>query len=219
MKKYFYILLIPFLLVIGSCKKELISTRIEGQLLGLTEGKPIADADVYISKSKELPLGGGTIITSAGQTKTDNEGKFEFKIRQEKGWIYKVFARKKEYFDEETTRGVQSFFYLKSLSVLSKTRVSIFLKEPAYINLIAKNTSNFDQTNRIGFDNIISGNEILGFNCSDKELKFNRLIIPSNTDISENYEIMDAQVNLIKKGIFNISAKQTFSSTDLYFEY
>jgi hypothetical protein len=192
MKKYFYILLIPLLLVIGSCKKELISTRIEGQLLGLTEGKPIADADVYISKSKELPLGGGTIITSAGQTKTDSKGKFEFKIRQEKGWIYKVFARKKDYFDEETTRGVQSYLYLESMLSLFKKKVKLYLHEPTVVDLKLINISNFKETNQIYFNGLIDidGN-LISRNCSN-EVIIVKAKVQANREFETNWYIIDS---------------------------
>jgi len=61
-----------FLLILSiSCKKDLVRTRIDGQLLGLAGGQPIADADIYVSRSKDLGSLRGAINEAVLQTKTD----------------------------------------------------------------------------------------------------------------------------------------------------
>jgi hypothetical protein len=209
-----------FLLILSiSCKKDLVRTRIDGQLLGLAGGQPIADADIYVSRSKDLGSLRGAINEAVLQTKTDQEGKFKINLRFDKGWAYKLIARKKNFFDEETTRGVQSYFYINRPIKLFKSELKLYLLEPSFINLKVKNLSNYDSSYRVSFRNIYEGSYLLGFNCKSGEALYNNLIIPADTDYYSTYFITDSQYNLIKDGEVLIPKRSPFSVTDLYLEY
>jgi len=153
------------------------------------------------------------------RSKTKHKGEFEFDFKRERGWKYTLYARKKEYFDEESTRGVQSYFYINRPIKLFKSELKLYLLEPSFINLKVKNVSNYDSTYRVSFRNIYEGSYLLGFNCKNGEALYNNLIIPADTDYYSTYFITDSQYNLIKDGEVLIPKRSPFSVTDLYLEY
>ena len=180
MKQIVYIIYACIIIFGLGCKKDILITRIDGTLVGLTEGQPIEGADIFMYGSRINGILNGTSYTTTYSTKTDKNGKFSFKVRQEKGYDYKIFARKKDYFDEETTRGVQSYVYLRSFPGILKTKVKLYLHEPTYINLLAHNASNYSNELRISFNKLRNSKEAIGFNCSNNDILFTGIIIPAN---------------------------------------
>lgn len=202
-----------------SCKKTVLKIKVRGEVVGLTGGEPIPDADVYIIRHQETDMFSYGISEEVYRSKTKHKGEFEFDFKRERGWKYTLYARKKEYFDEESTRGVQSYFYINRPIKLFKSELKLYLLEPSFINLKVKNVSNYDSTYRVSFRNIYEGSYLLGFNCKNGEALYNNLIIPADTDYYSTYFITDSQYNLIKDGEVLIPKRSPFSVTDLYLEY
>ena len=205
-----------------SCKKTVLKIKVRGEVVGLTGGEPIPDADVYIIRHQETDMFSYGISEEVYRSKTKHKGEFEFDFKRERGWKYTLYARKKEYFDEESTRGVQSYIVLDQLGSPLNRKVKLYLCEPAFLGLRMINKSGFSKGFKFTSSTFYYRSKSkygLIVPCESIDTLVNDLIIASGRELTVDYSIVDSMGDGVFWGKKNLLSYQPFQYNEVVIEY